>query len=381
MEITAVESYVLNPGVGKNWILLDITTDSGIRGVGEAFGTGKDLATVAVIEEMAHSLVGEDPRGVLRHRDAAIRSARYPMGAAEMAAVSAVEMALWDIAGKSLGAPVHELLGGPVRDRVRVYAGGLYVYSYGEVSKGAAGAKANGFTDVKIVPGEMLTATPDAATLTRHLNDQIAAIRSVAGEGMGIAVDYHGRSSSPTDAMIVLDGLSENLLFFEEPVLWTSVDPLVQVKSSTTQPIAAGEKIIQEQQWFELVRRRAVDYLQPDPAVCGGISETIRIAGAAAAQQIELAPHHASGPVSLAACLQIDSVVPSFFMQEWGVRPDLPNLGDLCSELPSVSDGYATLTEAPGLGVDFDPVVARSLESEPYRRPIIRNPDGSIGFE
>lgn len=381
MEITAIRSFTLNPGVGKNWILVDVLTDAGIRGVGEAFGTGKDAATAAVVNEIAGYLVGEDPTGILRHRDSVTLRSRYPMGTAEMAALSAVEMALWDIAGQRLGAPVHELLGGPVRDRIPVYAGALIVYSFAHLGSGARAAVKAGFRDIKIVPGEMLAEAPAGEELSRQLNEQIREVRAAVGPDIGIAIDYHGRSASPVDARAVLDGLEEPVIFFEEPVVWDSLDPLVEIKASTSTPIAAGEKIISQIQWFEMIRRRAVDYLQPDPAVCGGIAETVRMAGAAATQHILMAPHHASSPVSLMACLQIDTVVPNLFKQEFGVRLELLGLDRLFDHIPQVEDGHVTVSDRPGLGIAFDPDVATEMAAEPYHRPLIRNYDGSIGLE
>jgi galactonate dehydratase len=390
VKITDLRVFVVNPGHsvsfgtgwGKNWIFVKISTDAGVDGIGEAFGTGQDLAVQALLEGFGRWLIGKDPTRIGHHWQALVRSARYPMGTASMSAVSAVEMALWDIGGKVLGVPVYRMLGGPCRDRLRVYAGGLLVPGHKDQVEGARAVVARGFRTVKCWPQPSDYVGQDPNAVAAHALELVRSLRDALGPAVGLCMDYHGRSFSPADALHVVKALEgQGLLFVEEPTLYDNVDSLVELKAKTSVPIAAGEKIVGRAQWRELIARRAVDIVQPDPAACGGIAETIKLAGMAEAYHVLLAPHHASGPVSLAACAQIAACVPNFFALEYGLI-DSDCARALCGDPPSVRDGYMALPERPGLGVTFDEEAALAYPYRPFDRPVVIDPhDGAVDFE
>jgi galactonate dehydratase len=369
-------------GWGKNWIFVKVYTDDGVEGVGEAFGTGQDLAVAALLEGFKRWLVGKDPTRIIHHWQALVRSARYPMGTASMSAVSAVELALWDINGKALGVPVYRLLGGPCRDRVRVYAGGLLVPGYRDQVEGAQAAVERGFRAIKCWPQPAEYAGAHASAVAEHARALVRALRGAVGSGIGLCMDYHGRSFSPAEALQIVKALEgEHLLFVEEPTLYDNVDSLVELKAKTTVPIAAGEKIVGRAQWRELISKRAVDIIQPDPVVCGGIAETLKLAAMAEAYHILLAPHHASGPVSLAACAHIAACVPNFFALEYGLV-DSECARAIVREQPQVADGFMALPTAPGLGVEFNEAAALEYPYRPFDRPVVIDQgDGAVDFE
>jgi galactonate dehydratase len=385
MRITGLKVFLVNPGervgygtgYGKNWIFVKLYTDAGIDGVGEAFSTGKDLATRGALEEFERWLVGKDPTRITYHWQSLWRSARYPMGTATMAALSAVEQALWDITGKALDVPVYKLLGGACRDRIRVYAGALLVPGYADPVEGAQAMVGAGFTALKFWPH--LEGARNAPALAAA---QAAAVREAVGDGVDLCVDYHGRSFSPAEALPVVKALEPyRLLFVEEPTLWDNVASLVELKAKTAVPIAAGEKIVGRSQWRELIERRAVDIIQPDPLVCGGILETVKIAAMAEAYHIQLAPHHACSPLSVATCAHVAACVPNFLIQEYGVA-DSACARAVVPEPLRLVDGYLELPQKPGLGVELDEAAAERFPYRPYDRPVVIDPrDGSIGLE
>jgi len=390
VTITDLKTFVVNPGNrvpfgsgwGKNWIFVKLYTDQGLEGVGEAFSTGQDLATVQVLEGFKRWLVGRDPTRVMHHWQALHRSARYPMGTASMSALSAVEIALWDLTGKAFGAPIYRLLGGPCRDRIRVYAGGLLVPAAADQVAAARALVQQGFGAIKFWPQPAEYAGESGLALVEHAVGLTRTLREAVGDGVDLCIDYHGRSFSPAEALQTVKALEGfGLMFLEEPTLYDNVDTLAELKAKTTVPIAAGEKIVGRAQWRELIAKRAVDIIQPDPVVCGGITETLKIAAMAEVYHVLLAPHHASGPVAMAACAHIAACAPNFLIQEFGVI-DSACTRAIVPEPLQFREGYLDLPEAPGLGIAFDEEAARAYPYRPFDRPVvIDRRDGSIGFE
>lgn len=210
----------------------------------------------------------------------------------------------------------------------------------------------------------------------------IDGVGEAVGDGIDICLDYHGRSFSPAEALPVVQALEPfHLLFIEEPTLWDNVDSLVELKAKTSVPIAAGEKIVGRSQWRELIQKRAVDVIQPDPQVCVGILETVKIAAMAEAYHVQLAPHNACGPVSIAACANIAACVPNFLIQEYGVE-DSECARAIVPEPLRLMGGYLELPQQPGLGVTFDEEAAARFPYRPFDRPVVLDArDGSIGLE
>ena len=388
MKITEVKVFHLYPGAdesgnrrGKYWnfVFVKVYTDAGIDGVGEAFASGKAKTTEAAVREYERWLVGKDPTEVLRNWLAYYRGSRYPLGTATKAALSAVEIALWDISGKACGLPVYKMLGGPVRDRIRLYAS----MPPGPDFSGLEEMVKKGFTAVKFGP------QPDgyeAMTPRQVLAESIKRVkraREVAGPDVDILLDYHGRSFSPTEAIKLAHALEDDPpLFIEEPAMTEAPDSLVEVKSKTTIPIAGGERCVHRETLREILEKRAVHILQPDPCANGGILETIKWAAMCELYHIVIAPHQSISPISLTAAAHIDACVPNFLIQECNtVDLYAPWVKDVFPELPVIEDGHMMLPDKPGLGIEIDEDAIADYEWEPVDRPVMIEADGAIGLE
>ena len=388
MKITEVKVFHLYPGAdesgnrrGKYWnfVFVKVYTDAGISGVGEAFASGKAKTTEAAVREYERWLVGKDPTEVLRNWLAYYRGSRYPLGTATKAALSAVEIALWDISGKACGLPVYKMLGGPVRDRIRLYAS----MPPGPDFSGLEEMVKKGFTAVKFGP------QPDgyeAMTPRQVLAESIKRVkraREVAGPDVDILLDYHGRSFSPTEAIKLAHALEDDPpLFIEEPAMTEAPDSLVEVKSKTTIPIAGGERCVHRETLREILEKRAVHILQPDPCANGGILETIKWAAMCELYHIVIAPHQSISPISLTAAAHIDACVPNFLIQECNtVDLYAPWVKDVFPELPVIEDGHMMLPDKPGLGIEIDEDAIADYEWEPVDRPVMIEADGAIGLE
>ena len=388
MKITGVRVFHLYPGTdesgnrrGKYWnfVFVKVYTDSGIDGVGEAFASGKAKTTEAAVYEYERWLVGKDPTEVLRNWLAYYRGSRYPLGTATKAALSAVEIALWDISGKACGLPVYKMLGGPVRDRIRVYASMAVSPDFAEVAE----AVERGFTAVKFGPQpDGYEAMPPGQVLAESV-ERVRRAREVAGPGVDILLDYHGRSFSPAEAAKFARALEDDPpLFIEEPALTEAPDSLVEVKAKTTIPIAGGERCVHRETLREILEKRAVHILQPEPCANGGIMETIRWGAMCELYHIVIAPHQSISPISLTAAAHIDACVPNFLIQECNTM-DLyaPWVADVFPEVPVIEDGYMMLPDKPGLGIEIDEDAIAEYEWEPVDRPVMIEHDGAIGLE
>lgn len=397
MIITGLKVFLVNAGErvrygtgwGKNLVIVKVYTDEGIDGVGEAFATGKARTMEAALYEYERWLKGKDPTEVIRHWHAYYRGSRYPLGTATMGALSAVEQALWDISGKACGLPVYKMLGGPFRKKIRLYASGYlsqrsHFFAEGgtPLVENVKAVVAAGFTALKITPQPDDYATK---TWAQVLNDSIERVRSVreaVGDGVDVCLDYHGRSFSPTEAVQLAQAIEKyRPLFLEEPALTESPESLVEVKMKTSIPIAGGERCISRDRLKEILEKRAVHVLQPEPTCNGGILETIHWAAMAEMYHISLAPHHACGPVSLMACATIDACAPNFLIQECNVDFNSSFVKDLFPNPPRIEEGHLILSDQPGLGVTFDESAAAKYPFKPFDRPVIVRSDGGIALE
>ena len=404
--ITDLKLYLVNRGTtvdwgtgsGPNWAFIKVYTDGGITGVGEAFHS-LDEPIEGSLVKYKRWLIGKDATEVIRNWQAIYRGLRYPLGTAELAALSAVEHALWDITGKVAGLPVYKLLGGPVRDRIRLYAN-PNSFSHmvdGEKPQGtgffgddavlAARAKATvdaGFTAIKFAPQPDDFAEKLPQVVLRESVERVKTVRKAIGDRADLALDYHGRSFSPADSIQLAAAIEEcHPLFLEEPAISDSVDALVEIKSKTRIPIAAGERAVTRQLMHALIHKQAVHIIQPEPTANGGIWETIKLAGMAELVNIMVAPHFAAGAIALTVCGHIDAVLPNFIIQEYNdsVLPESQVTRDVIINLPVIEDGHLILSVRPGLGIDFDEEAAADYHHKPYDRPVLIAPDGSIALE
>ncbi len=381
MKIVRIQTYLVPP----RWLFVKIETDEGVTGWGEPVVEGRAHTVAAAVEELSDYLVGKDPLRIEDHWQVLTKGGFYRGGPILSSAVAGIDQALWDIAGKVRGVPVHELLGGPVRDRVRVYS-----WIAGDDPSGAAEHAAQrldqGFTAVKMNATGALGHLATSSELD-GVADRVAAVREVLGPDGGIAVDFHGRVSPA--AARQLCALLEPLrpMFVEEPVVPELSADLGAICRSTTVPIATGERLYSR--WdFRDVLPAGIAVAQPDLSHAGGISECRRIAAMAEAYGVTMAPHCPLGPIALAACLQLDFAVPNTLIQETSLGIHYNAGADVLDYLMDTSvfrfadghDGYVERLTGPGLGIEIDErAVAKAAETgHRWRSPVWRHADGGF---
>ena len=379
MKITRLTTYAVPP----RWLFLKIETDDGIAGWGEPAVEGRAATVAAAVGELSDYLVGKDPRRIEDHWQVMRRGAFYRGGPVLMSAIAGIDQALWDIKGKWHGTSVADLTGGTVRDRIRVYSwiGGDRP---ADVAVAAKAAVANGFTAMKMNGTAELQIVDTWSKVTAAV-ESIAAARSAAGPGAGIAVDFHGRVHKPMAKVLLKELEQFKLMFIEEPVRPEELDGFWPQLAATPTPIALGERLYSRWDFKAVLASGAVDIVQPDPCHAGGISETRRIAAMAEAYDIAVALHCPLGPIALAACLQLDAASYNAFIQEQSLGIHYNAGNDLLDYLsnPQVfrfDDGYVTIPSGPGLGIEVneDYVTERAAQGHRWRNPVWRHADGSV---
>jgi len=364
IKVTRLETFLVKP----RWIFLKVHTDAGIVGLGEPLLEGRAKTIATAIEEIAPYLIGKDPRRVAHHWQAIYRHAFYRGGPVLTSALSGIDMALWDIKGKCLGVPVYELLGGPTRDKVRVYAHARDVQSI-------RAARKRGFTAAKCQPAHKRPfRLIDNKAAVDYAVEQFAAMREAGGGEMDIALDFHG-AVPPATAMLLIKALEPLQPFFiEEPVQCQNVDALAEIARKTHLPIAAGERIFTKWGFRELLEKRACAILQPDLCHAGGITETRLIAGMAEAYYAAIAPHNPMGPISLAAGIHLGASIPNYLCQEQ------VTLGEGYIKKPFVlKNGWIDIPTGPGLGIELDDEALEDKIGHDWENPQLYDADdGSV---
>jgi galactonate dehydratase len=365
LRITRLETFLIKP----RYLFLKMHTDEGIVGLGEPIVEGRARTCATAVEEIAQYLVGKDPRNVVHHWQAIYRHAFYRGGPVLTSALSGVEQALWDIKGKLLGVPVYELLGGPTRDRVRVYA------HVGNNPALLRQRKSMGFTAFKTgVKNSTQSGVVASQKFIEEAAEAFAALREAAGKDVDIGIDFHG-AISPQNAKLLIKALEPyQPMFIEEPVQCQNVDVMAEIARGTHLPIATGERIFTKWGFREILEKGAANILQPDLCHAGGIMEARIIAGMAEAYYASVAPHNPLGPISLAAGLHLAASIPNFLCQEQ------VTLGEGYLKEPfKVENGYVQIPTRPGLGIELDEAqVAAKLDHDWLNRETYDINDGSV---
>ena len=346
MKITRLETFLVKP----RWLFLKLHTDEGIVGLGEPILEGRALTCQTAVKELEPWLIGEDPTRVVHLWQSMYKHAFYRGGPILTSALSGVEQALWDCYGKKLGVPVYKLLGGPTRDRIRVYgtAGGP---DPERAARSVREAVAQGFNALKTGVGAAGRGRiVESPGFTERVVAIFAAMREAAGPEVDLAIDFHGALSPQTARRLVAALGPYHPLFIEEPVQCQNVDVLADIARSTPIPIATGERLFTKWGFREVLEKRAAAILQPDLSHAGGIMETRLIAGMAEAYYAGIAPHCPLGPIALAACLQLDAAIPNFLAQEGG---RITGEGYLKTPFRH-EQGFLPLPTGPGLGIELD---------------------------
>ncbi|MBE1530228.1 galactonate dehydratase [Actinomadura algeriensis] len=376
MKIIGVETFLVPP----RWLFCRVETDDGLVGWGEPVVEGRAETTRAAVEEVSELLLGEDPRRVEDLWQTMTKAAFYRGGPVLSSAVAGLDQALWDILGKSLGVPVHQLLGGAVRDRVRVY-GWVGGDEPGEVGEAAAAQVAAGLTAVKINASGRVGPSPTSREIDEIVR-RVATVREAVGDGNDFAVDFHGRIGVAAARRLVPLLEPYRPLFVEEPVLPEYTHRLGDVVAATVTPVACGERLFSRTDFLPALQA-GIAVAQPDLSHAGGISEVRRIASLAETFGALLAPHCPLGPLSLAASLQVAFATPNFLIQEQSIGI---HYNEGAEVLDYVTDraplafvhGSIERWDAPGLGIEIDESAVRAADrvGHRWRPPVWRHPDG-----
>jgi len=368
VKITKLETFFVLP----RWVFLKVHTDAGLVGWGEPIVEGWCRTVAACVEDMGRYLIGQDPRRIEQHFQVLYRSGFYRGGPVLVSALSGIEMALWDIKGKALGVPVYEMLGGRVRDRIRVYAhvGGESLEAYANTARARID---QGFTAVKMCPFKTARFVESPAAID-VIVERVAALRAAVGDDVDMGLDFHGRVSPALAVQVAKELEPLRPMFIEEPCLPENVDAMARIARSTTIPIATGERLYTRFGYREVLEKGAAAILQPDLSHAGGILEVRKIAAMAEAYYAAIAPHCPLGPISLAAGLQVDACTPNFLCQEQ------VSLGEGILKAPFVvKDGYVDVPAGPGLGIEVDEeALAEQLYDGAWETPRLWHADGSL---
>ena len=384
MKIAAISTRVVNARM-RNWVFVKVETDQGLVGWGEASLEWKTRAVVGCVEDLAPLVLGQDPRRIEHLYQTMYRHSFFRMGVIGMSALSGIEQACWDIFGKSLEVPVYQLLGGAVRESIRMYdhlGGGemnaLYLQDQPErMAERARESVAAGYSAIKalVVP---VSEPLDGLAPIRRAEACMAAIREAVGDEVDIMVDLHGRT---TPAMAIQYGqvlAPYRLFFFEEPCPPENPKALAEVaRGLPGVPIATGERLVTRFQFRELFEQGACAVVQPDLCHCGGLWEARKIAAMAETYYVSVAPHNPLGPIATVAAIQFGFATPNFLIQE-AIRSDVPWRDEVVTTPIRVIDGHVSLPEAPGLGIEVDEAAAalHPFEQEVLMQPYHR--DGAV---
>src|SRR5215203_5180051 len=363
-----------------NLIFIEVVTDAGITGIGEASLEGKTRAVVGAINDIKEYLIGKDATRIEHHWQTIYRHSFWRGGFVVGSAISGIEQALWDILGKALGVPVHELLGGRVRDRVRLYANGPRGDTTEEVVESCLRLVEAGWDALKLAPFEAVPGVAGQREL-REARRRMRLIRDAVGPEVDVLIDCHGRLS-PTSAVQMAQALEEfDIFFFEEPVLPEDPAAMAEVAARISIPVATGERLFTKWGFRDVLALGAAHVLQPDLAHCGGIWEGRKIAAAAEAHYVGVAPHNPYSWLLTRASIQLDFSIPNFTIQEFLVDhpPEVERL--FAERFTWLPGGWVEPPTLPGLGIELDWDAIRAHEQLPYTRtyqPSLWHVDGSV---
>ncbi len=374
MEITDIKTFAVDC-FRTNWVFVKVCTDEGIDGVGEATLEYKEKALFGAIEHIKEYLVGKNPLNIEQHWHNIYRDAYWRGGAVLMSALSAVETALWDILGKSLGVPVYQLMGGKVHDKVRIYVNGWFAGAntpkeFGEKAKEAV---KKGVTAMKWDPFGKNYMEISNKDLNNAL-ECISEVRSAVGDDVDLLIEGHGRFNIPTGIMIAKELEQFHPMFFEEPVPPDNLDAIKAVKDKSPVAVSAGERLYTRWDYKRMFDLMAADYIQPDISHAGGIMELKKIAAEAECRYIPFAPHNPSGPVANAATLQLAASCPNFCILEI-MYSDVVYRKDVTNENLEYRDGYMKIPDKPGLGIELN---EEECLKHPYQPHTLRHYTGAL---
>ncbi len=376
MQITAIETIPVD-----RYLFVQVHTDAGLTGLGESGTWGFLEASAQAVETFKRYLIGQDPLRIEHHWQYLYRWTHF-RGAAIMGALSAIDIALWDIAGKHFGVPCYQLLGGRTRHKARVYYH-VFGRTREELVRGCVEAKAQGFTAI----GHLTPFTDDPrgepyfkthSGMIAGAVETVRHYREAVGDEVDLCIEIH-RRLTPAEAVVLAQGIAPyRPFFYEDPILPDNFDAMGLVAQHVDIPIATGERLHTIFEFAMLLARGAVQYVRPDVCMCGGLTGAKKIAALAEAHHVGVVPHNPLSPVSTAACLQLAACIPNFALQEYPLGEDRPPKSEIVVGAPRREGGYLLIPDAPGIGIELAPDAA---ERHPYRpREVVTrlHEDGSV---
>lgn len=380
MKISDILTYGVNLGDG-NHVFIKILSDEHLFGIGEAYRVGPDEAVEQVIHYFKDWLIGQDPTRIEHLWRLMYNGSRFPGGSMINAAISGIEIALWDLKAKAYGVPVYQLLGGRCRDRIRVYRGigGQTPRQLADDAKLAV--QEQKFTAVKMSPQPGDHYKKPWGQVLRETAERMEAVRKAVGDDVDIALDPHAQIFEEVRALELADAVKPyRPLFFEEPLRPENIAAMSRLHQKIGIPIATGEMLVTKYQFRDLISAGAADILQPDLLLCGGLLEAKKIAAMAEAEYLTVAPHNPMGPVSTAASAQFVASTPNFLILEYRIDSRGP-ARDLILKPLTFADGHLEIPESPGLGVELNEKAFAGRPLKKWRRELIVERDGNIGFQ
>jgi galactonate dehydratase len=379
MKITDIKTFLVGAG-GRNWVYVKILTDQGIHGIGEAYSAGPDEATVKVIEDFKLWLVGQDPRNVQYLFDVMYNTTRFPGGLIVNSAISGIEHALWDIAGKSAGVPVWALLGGRTRNKIRTYqsTGGATPQQAGENARNMV--EKYGYTALKMgiqAPGDMAY-----NQAIRQTVEHVRAVREAVGPDVDIGVDVHAKFFEVQRAIRLAHAIEPfNPMWMEESIRTENFAAMKKLSDHVNIPLASGECNYMIHEFRPLLELQALDFVQPDICCCGGVLTMKKIAAMAEAQYIMVAPHNPMSPLATAVNVHFAASTPNFFILEYSAPDSGARKNVLKEPLMVKKDGYLEIPNKPGWGVELNEEAFKSMPPAPWKRGTSFKADGSPYFQ
>lgn len=379
MKITKLTTYRLPP----RWMFLKVETDEGVVGWGEPVIEGRARSVETAVNELSEYVVGQDPSRINDLWQTMYRGGFYRGGPILMSAIAGIDQALWDIKGKVLGAPVHQLLGGLVRDKIKAYSwvGGDRP---ADVIDGIKRLMQTGFDTFKLNGCEELGIIDSARKIDEAVA-VVAEIRAAFGNRIEFGLDFHGRVTAPMAKVLIKELEPYRPLFIEEPVLAEQAEYYPRLAAQTHIPIAAGERMFSRFDFKRVIADGGLSIIQPDLSHAGGITECVKIAAMAEAYDVSFAPHCPLGPIALASCLHVDFVSRNAVLQEQSMGIHYNRGAELLDyvfnkEDFSMADGHFHPLNKPGLGVEINEelVIERSKSAPDWRNPLWRYPDGAV---
>ncbi|MBB4235882.1 mandelate racemase/muconate lactonizing enzyme family protein [Rhizobium esperanzae] len=373
MKITNIRSYIVDNGTKKHWVFVRLETDAGIVGWGESYSqSDREDAIISHLAQFARYMIGRDPFQI-KYTTTMLRDDYvHRRGSMEFySALSGLEIALWDIVGQACGQPVHNLLGGRYRDKIRVYANG-WAYNAKtpvDIAKAAEAVVSRGFTALKFDPFPLPVRTYVDKDIERHAVSMVSAVRDAVGDEVEVLVEC-SRRFSPTIASRFAKAIAQlRPYWIEEPVPAFDLDGLREVRQVSDAPIVSGETLYTKDEFRSLFASRGVDIINPDISVCGGLLELKEIAATAESHLVGVSPHnYNSTTVSLAATMQASASMPNFLLTEYFLSFDKVG-SDICDEPLVPVNGHIELTDRPGIGIALreDELRKRAASGTPFR--------------